>query len=70
MAADQGTGARLFKIPLNGPPIRMVEEQSVNPVWSPDGRFLIYSGAEVGTTFPLKAVTAEGKPRSLPELIR
>jgi Tol biopolymer transport system component len=69
VAADDGKGPRLFNIPLNGPPIRMVEEQSLNPVWSPDGRFLVYSGAEIGTNFPIKAATAEGKPRVLPELI-
>jgi Tol biopolymer transport system component len=46
----------------------MVEEQSLNPVWAPDGRFLVYSGAEIGTNFPLKAVTAEGERRTLPEL--
>jgi Tol biopolymer transport system component len=70
VAADQGKGAGLFKIPLDGgPPIHLVEEQVMNPVWSPDGRFLVYSGVEVGTTFPVKAVTADGKPHSLPELI-
>jgi serine/threonine protein kinase/Tol biopolymer transport system component len=68
VGADDGKGPRLFKIPLNGPPIRMVEEQSLNPVWAPDGRFLVYSGAEIGTNFPLKAVTAEGERRTLPEL--
>jgi hypothetical protein len=35
---------------------------------TPDGRFLVYSGVEVGTTFPLKAVTADGKPYSIPNL--
>jgi len=68
--ADQGKGAGLFKITLDGgPPIQLVGEQVANPVWSPDGRFLIYSGAEVGTTFPLKAVNADGKPYGIPELI-
>jgi serine/threonine protein kinase/Tol biopolymer transport system component len=70
VAADQGKGARLFKIPLDGgPPIQLIEEHAMNPVWSPDGRFLVYSGVEVGTTFPVKAVTADGKPHRLPELI-
>src|SRR5450631_176408 len=36
----------------------MVSEYSTDPVWSPDGRFLVYSGADVGTTFPLLALSA------------
>jgi Tol biopolymer transport system component len=60
----------LFNIPLDGgPPIRLVAEQAANPVWSPDGRFLLYSGVEVGTTLLLKAVTADGEPYRIPELI-
>ena len=69
VAADQGNSVGLFSVPLNGgQPIQMVSEQAANPVWSPDGRFLVYSGVEVGTTFPLKAMTADGKPYSIPEL--
>jgi serine/threonine protein kinase len=70
VAADQGSGPRIFRVPFNGePPGRLVDEQSSNPVWSPDGRYFVYSGLEVGTTFPLKAATADGKPYSMPELI-
>ncbi|MGH9941045.1 MAG: TolB family protein [Pyrinomonadaceae bacterium] len=70
VAADQGGSAGLFKIPLDGgQPVRLVAEQAANPVWSPDGRFLIYSGVEVGTTFPLKAITAQGEPYRIPEVI-
>ena len=69
VAADQGNSVGLFSVPLNGgQPIQLVSEQAANPVWSPDGRFLVYSGVEVGTTFPLKAMTADGKPYSIPEL--
>ncbi|MDQ3665884.1 MAG: hypothetical protein M3410_04650 [Acidobacteriota bacterium] len=57
-------------IPLNGgQPIQLVTEQAANPVWSPDGRFLVYSGVEIGTTFILKAITADGEPYRIPELI-
>lgn len=70
VAADRGKGSGLFNVPLDGgPPIELVEGPSANPVWSPDGRLLVYSGAEVGTRFPLKALTAEGKPHDLPQLI-
>jgi serine/threonine protein kinase/Tol biopolymer transport system component len=68
--ADQGKTTGLFNVPLDGsPPTLLVGEQAANPVWSPDGQFVVYSGVEVGTTFPLKAATADGKPYSIPELI-
>ena len=59
-ANDHGV-LHLFRLPLDGrPPTVFVEEYSVDPAWSPDGRFLVYSGPDIGTTFPVKAVTGEG----------
>ena len=70
VAAAEGESEGLFKVPLDGGrPVRLVAEKAANPVWSPDGRFLVYAGVEVGTTFPLKAVTADGEPHPIPELI-
>ena len=44
VAANQGEGTRLFKIPVDGgPPVRLLDTLSFNPVWSPDGRFIVYS---------------------------
>lgn len=61
---------RLASIFLDGSPVRaLVSEYSIDPVWSPDGRFLLYSGADVGTTFPLRAVAADGRPYAIPPLI-
>jgi serine/threonine protein kinase/Tol biopolymer transport system component len=61
---------RLTRIFLNGdPPLPLVSEYSLNPVWSPDGQFLIYSGADVGTTYPLRAAAADGRPYPLPTVI-
>jgi serine/threonine protein kinase/Tol biopolymer transport system component len=61
---------RLTRIFLNGDsPLPLVSEYSVDPVWSPDGRFLVYSGADVGTTFPLRAAAADGRPYPLPSVI-
>jgi DNA-binding winged helix-turn-helix (wHTH) protein/Tol biopolymer transport system component len=58
---------RLVAIYLNGaPPAVLVSEYSLDPAWSPDGHFLVYSGADVGTTFPLRAVASDGKPYALP----
>jgi Tol biopolymer transport system component len=45
-----------------------VQEYSVDPVWAPDGRFAVYSGPDIGTTFSVKAVTAEGAAHPLPAL--
>ncbi len=61
---------RLTRIFLNGaPPVELVSEYSVDPVWSPGGEFLVYSGADVGTTFPLRAAEADGRPHPLPGLM-
>jgi Tol biopolymer transport system component len=61
---------RLMSIALdNSPPSPLVSEYSIDPVWSPDGQFLIYSGADVGTTFPLRAVARDGRPYPIPALI-
>ena len=61
---------RLMSIPLDhSPPTALVSEYSIDPVWSPDGQFLIYSGADVGTTFPLRAVARDGRPYPIPALM-
>ena len=61
---------RLTRIFLNGdPPLALIGEYSIDPVWSPDGRFLVYSGPDVGTTFPVRAVAADGRPYAIPSLI-
>ena len=61
---------RLTRIFLNGDaPLPLVSEYSIDPVWSPDGRFVVYSGADVGTTFPLRAAAADGRPYPLPSVM-
>jgi Tol biopolymer transport system component len=37
-------------------------------VWSPDGRFIVYSGTSRGRSVAVAAVTPEGKPYPLPAL--
>jgi Tol biopolymer transport system component len=60
---------RLFSVPLNGSsPVRLVEEHSADPVWSPDGGIVLFSGPDIGTTFPIKAVDVDGSVRALPKL--
>jgi hypothetical protein len=61
---------RLTRIFLNGDsPQTLIGEYSIDPVWSPDGRFLVYSGPDIGTTFPVRAVAADGRPYAIPSLI-
>jgi dipeptidyl aminopeptidase/acylaminoacyl peptidase len=70
VAANRNGQPALFKLPINGgTPVLLVPGFALDPVWSPSGRFLIYSGADVGTTFALKAVAADGSPYPLPELV-
>jgi Tol biopolymer transport system component len=70
VAANRDGEPRLFKIPVGGgTPILLGKEYAIDPIWSPSGGFLVYSGADVGTTFPVKAVSADGAPRPLPNLI-
>jgi Tol biopolymer transport system component/DNA-binding winged helix-turn-helix (wHTH) protein len=67
-AEDHGV-PHLFRVPLDGrPPALFVQEYSIDPAWTPDGRFVVYSGPDIGTTFSVKAVTAEAAVRPLPTL--
>jgi Tol biopolymer transport system component len=67
-AGDHGV-PHLFRVPMDGgSPAAFVHEYSLNPVWAPDGSFVVYSGPDIGTTFSVKAVTAEAAPHPLPAL--
>ena len=69
-AANDDGIPKLYKVPLNeGPPVQLVKEYSTDPVWAPSGAFLIYSGPDVGTTFPVKGVRSDGGPFPLRNLI-
>jgi Tol biopolymer transport system component len=68
-AADDHGIPHLFRVPIDGrSPASFVREYSLDPTWSPDGRLVVYSGPDIGTTFPVKAVTAEAVPHLLPTL--
>jgi Tol biopolymer transport system component len=59
----------LYRVPVDGrSPALFVQEYSVDPAWAPDGGFVVYSGPDIGTTFSVKAVTAEAAAHHLPEL--
>jgi serine/threonine protein kinase/WD40 repeat protein len=69
VAAREGHGVRVFKIPVaGGSPVRLVDSVSSNPVWSPDGKFILYSGTPRARSVPLKAVTPDGQPYAVPAL--
>jgi hypothetical protein len=68
-AADDHGVPRLFRVPVDGrSPTRFVQEYSLDPAWSPDGRFVVYSGPDIGTMFSVKAVTAQAAVQPLPSL--
>ena len=69
-AVVQDGEPRLMRISLRGEPaLTLVSEYSLDPVWSPDGRFLVYSGADVGTSFPVRAAAADGRPYPMAALM-
>ncbi len=60
----------LTRVFLDGAtPISLTSEYSIDPAWSPDGKFVAYTGSDVGTTFPLRAATADGHPYPLPGIM-
>ena len=64
-ANDHGT-PHLYLVPVDGrPPAPFVEEYSRDPAWAPDGRFVLYSGPDIGTMFSVKAVTPKAAAYSL-----
>jgi Tol biopolymer transport system component len=67
-AVDVNGTPHLFQISLQGAPVPLVREYALDPVWSPGGEFVVYSGADVGTTFPVRAVTAGASPHPIPNL--
>ena len=67
VAANQGEGTRVFKIPLDGgPPVRLRDTLSFNPVWSPDNRFVVYSEQHAGGSLDVKTMTPDGAPVAVP----
>lgn len=68
-AVDNHGAPQLFRLPVDGrSPARFIQEYSLDPAWSPNGQFLLYSGPDIGTMFQVKAVTPEAAVHSLPPL--
>lgn len=69
IAALQGDEPRLFKIPgTGGSGVALTNEYALDPVWAPSGTFLVYTAADVGTVFEVRAVGADGAPHAIPKL--
>ncbi len=67
--ANDGSGVGLFKIPVDGgAPVRLISGPALNPVWSPDGTLIVYSGSAVGPSAPLLAVRPDGNAVELPAI--
>jgi len=62
-------GPGLFKIPLDrGAPVRLIAGTARDPVWSPFGDLIVYTGANVSVDAPLLAIRADGTTVELPAI--
>jgi serine/threonine protein kinase len=69
IGGSDAKGPGLFKIPAEGgAPVRLTETAGLNPVWSPDGKLIVYTSAPVGRHQPLRGVRPDGSPLTLPEI--
>jgi Tol biopolymer transport system component len=68
-AVDDHGVPHLYRVSLNSrAAASFVGEYSLDPSWAPNGQFVAYSGPDIGTTFSVKAVTADAKAYKLPAL--
>jgi Tol biopolymer transport system component len=59
----------LFTVPVDGgQPMRILTGVASNPVWSPDGSMIAYTGPVVGPTGPLLMVRPDGASIELPSI--
>ena len=69
IGGNDGKGAGLFKVPAaGGPPVRLTGKPGFKPVWSPDGRLIVYSGPVAGREQPVYGVSPDGASVALPDL--
>lgn len=54
---------QLVRVPLTGGRVALVREYALDPAWSPRGDAIVYSGADVGTAVPVKAIAPDGRAR-------
>jgi Tol biopolymer transport system component len=67
--ASAGKPTRIFKIQASGGSLTpLTDGLSTHPLWSPDGRFIVYGMPVQGAGMQTKAMTPDGKPHPFPEL--
>ena len=68
-AAESAGVPHVYKVPvLSGPPVQLVDSVSTNPLWSPNGRFIVYCGPSREGSTPVRVVTPAGQPYSFPPI--
>jgi Tol biopolymer transport system component len=69
IGGNDGMGDGLFKLPADGgPPERLVTGFASNPVWSPDGMLIVYSGPQLAGAAPIRGVRPDGSAVDLPAI--
>jgi Tol biopolymer transport system component len=59
----------VLKVPADGGlPVRLADGINADPVWSPDGKVILYSAAKGGPFLQLRGVTPEGRPVPVPDV--
>jgi Tol biopolymer transport system component len=59
----------LLEVPIDGgSPAVLLRDYSIDPAWQAAGRFVVYSGPDIGTTFSVKAVAPDGLAHALRSL--
>ena len=57
----------LFKVPVDGGlPVRIADGEARNPVWSPNGDLIVYTGEQVQALSPLRGLRPDGSPVEMP----
>ncbi len=69
VATEGGLRQPLFRVPVEGGIVeRLVDGVVYSPVWSPDGRFIVYGEGHEGRYLRLKAVTLDRRPYPIADL--
>jgi len=67
----QGGSQGLFKVRVGDGTTECVTPlEATNPIWSPDGRMIVFAGPQVRAFTGLQAVSPEGRPLELPATVK